>query len=237
MTGVMINPVFLGYQDLGIDWESAAGWAQVVNQAAGQMASGQGLTVSGISSSVTNQALAEAGRWAADQPMVRVNRARGAALIEYGYDWIDALDRWQPYIFTGSTAAALASSFALWKRRRVPEAWVVYLPLLGLSGGLAWLMRPAALRPAPAPVPVSAQKSAPEPSVGPVGPISAPAASTAPGPPGTLQQFLGWLDRRVAKLTTKQPGWEPQAYTRLARDLGWSTIPSYVQGFLTRNAL
>lgn len=194
-----------------LDWESAAGWAEVINQAA------QGLTTgssSGIASSVAQQALSEAGRWAADQPRVRVNRARGAALIDYGYDWIDSLEKWRPFIFTGSSLAAGAAGFTLWKRRKVPEAWMVYLPLTLLSGGLAWLLRPSALRPPPAPPP-----------------------QTVKEPSKTLQQFLGWLDGRVQKLTVKYPGWEPRAYTQLAQDLGWSTIPPYVTGFLNRNAL
>jgi hypothetical protein len=223
-----------------VDWESAAGWTSVINQAAQGLTSGTAST-SSIGSAVVKQSLAEAGRWAADQPMVRVNRARGAALIDYGYEWIETLDRWRPYIFTGSTVAAGLSAFALWKRKRIPEAWVVYLPLLGISGGLAWLLRPAALRPPPAPLPVSLQNSSQAAPVASQRSISglgaSPAPQEAPKATGTLQQILGWLDRRAAKLAVKEPGWEPQAYARLARDLGWSTMPSYVTGFLNRNAL
>lgn len=223
-----------------VDWESAAGWAQVVNRAAQGLTTGTAST-SSIGSSIVQQSLAEAGRWAAEQPLVRVNRARGAALIDYGYDWIETLDRWRPYIFTGSAVGAGLSAFALWKRKRIPEAWVVYLPLLGVSGGLAWLLRPAALRPPPAPLPTSLQKSPEASTRASSGAISGLGATQGPPPPpkptGTLQQILGWLDRRAAKLAVKEPGWEPQAYTRLARDLGWDTMPSYVTGFIRRNAL
>jgi hypothetical protein len=196
-----------------LDWERASGWMGVVNQAASQAVTGTATTGS-VTGVIAQQALVEAARVSTEQPIVRVNRARGAALIDKGYGALGTYDALKPYIFAASLAGAIGAGYMVRKRRRVPEAWPLYSVLGVLAAGVAWVTRPEFLRPAPAPVP----------------------ANTDPSSSG-LQTLLGWLDRHAAAKATSDPGWEARAYRRLAADLGFGTMPPYAETLLTRNSL
>jgi len=183
-------------------------WSSIVDQA---------LTAAGgASGRLSQEVLKQAARYATDQPMVTVNRARSAALVDYGYHQFDRWERWQPFVFGASGTIAIVSVAMLYRRWRVPEAALVYAVSAGLNSGIAWLTRPSALRPAPAPAP-------------PMPPGEAP-------PPQPLQQVLGWLDRRVGRLNASDPGWETQTWERLAHDLGFGTMDPYARTLLTRHA-
>ena len=199
------------------DWESAATWLQVVNQATSQVAKGTA-TMTSLSGTVAAGALNEAARVGVEQPLIRVNRARSAALLDKGYQLMAWYEGWRPWIFLVAAASAGASGYMVWRRKRVPEAWPLYLVIGGVAAGVAWITRPEGLRAAPAPVPPTPE-------------------NLANPPPGTLQQILGWLDRHVAQRSQQQPGWEAGTFRRIAGDLGFDTMPQYAETFLTRNSL
>lgn len=187
-------------------------WSTIVDQA---------MTVAGkiggeASGRLSQEMLTQAARYATDQPLVTVNRARAGALVDYGYDQFDRWERWRPIVFAASLALAGISGAMLYRRWRVPEAAVVYTTSTLMNLGIAWFTRPDALRPPPAPTP-------------PLAPGEAP-------PPEPLQQVLGWLDRRVERLNGTEPGWESRTWERLAQDLGFGTMDPYARTLLTRNA-
>lgn len=197
----------------GDDWyDTASGFADLVGKAAKQAAAG-GLTPGKLGGALAQQVLNEAASSAADTPLVQVNRARAAALVDYGYDKLDQYDRWRPYIFAGSAGTCALSVAAVIKRRKIAEAWPLYLVLAAMSGGLAWVTRPGWLRGAPAPLPTKQTDS-----------------------PSSLNTMVGWLDRRVDQNTHQQPGWEAETWQRVAQDVGFSTIPPYAQKFFTANS-
>lgn len=207
---------------LAADWASPTTYMDLVNQAASSV-TGTDLDFSDVGSALANRALVEAAEWSVDKPLVRVTRARGAAMTDYGYRLLAAYERWRPTIFATSAAVCGLSLGMGYVRRRIPEGWVVYGILAGVSGTLAWFTRPDAFRPPPAPLP----------------PSVAGLAGTAPPKeaPGALARFLGWLDRRVQLMSTEQPGWEAQTYSRLSRDLGFGTMSPAVRVLLTQDSL
>jgi len=168
---------------------------------------------------VASGAVDTAAGLAAEQPLVRVNRARAAAGIDYGYEKLEVYEKWRPLIFLGACAGTAASGFALWKRKKIGEAWATYLTTGGVSAAVAWFTRPDFLRPAPAPVPVATPGEPP--------PTSTPA----------MQQVLGWLDRRVQANNLNRPGWETRTWQRVARDLGFGTLKPPASTLLTRNSM
>lgn len=158
---------------------------------------------------LTSAALNSVATAATMNPTVLQDRARAAAVLNLGYSSLDTYDSMQPILFWGSLVGAIASSYAGAKRRKVPEAVSLYT-LTGLTcGAVAWLTRPAFLRPAPTP---------------------AEAAATTPA----TGAAIGWMDARVAKLNASQPGWEAQTWRRFAQDAG--TNDPAVITILTRNS-
>lgn len=179
-------------------------------KAATHQAAEHGITPGSIGGAVSRAALTEAAEWAAKKPLVRVNRARAAALVDYGYQTMDWYDLWRPYIFVGAAGFFLASLGALAYRRKTAEAWPLYLVAAGSSGTLAWFTRPMIMRRAPAPLPTK-----------------------DPSSPSSLNYAVGWLDDRVKTKSRIDPGWEARTWQRVAQDLGWSTMPSYAREFFT----
>lgn len=158
---------------------------------------------------LTSAALNSVATAATTNRTVLQDRARAASVLDLGYSTADAYDTWQPVLFWGSLVALIASSYAGAKRKKVPEAVTLYT-LTGLSSAaMAWITRPAFLRPTPTPAQATA---------------STPAMGAA----------IGWMDARVAKLDATKPGWEKAAWTRLAQESG-ATDPSVIT-LLTRNA-
>jgi hypothetical protein len=202
---------------LGLDFTS------LVQQAASIVPGG--LNLAGISSSVTTQVLSEAAKYAADLPQVRVNRARAAALVDYGYEKLDQYSAIKPYVFWGSTAGLVACGYMGWKRRKIPEAVALYSVLGVLAAGVAYLTRPDTARPPPAPMPATASIPAP----------SAPGEPPKPAPKA-LPQVLGWLDRRVEARSQVRPGWEAATLRRVAKDLGFATLGVAAETAITRNS-
>ncbi len=157
----------------------------------------------------TSTALNSVATAATQNPTVLQDRARAASVLDLGYSTADAYDDWQPFLFWGSVAGVIASSYAGAKRKKVPEAVTLYA-ITGIgSAVMAWLTRPAYLRPKPTPAQAAA---------------STPAMGAA----------IGWMDARVAKLDATKPGWEKAAWQRFAHESG-STDPAVIT-LLTRNA-
>lgn len=176
-----------------------------------------GLDTGRVTGQLSSAAISSAAEYATNRDDVRVNRARAAAAVDYGYDKMEQYERWRPTIFVASSAVCALSLALMFKRRRVPEAYVVYLTSAAASAGMAWFSRPDALRPAPAPMP-------------PLPPGQEP-------PPGAMAQVLGWLDRRVQANTSADPGWEARTWRRVARDLGYGTLDPHTEVLLVRNSL
>lgn len=166
-----------------------------------------------ITADLQNRAIDAFVRTTAAQPMVQDNRARTAAAVDYVYDAIETYERWRPTLFALASVGALASAAMAYRRRKVPEAWALYLTTLGLSGATAWATRPAALRGEPAPVPP------PDPNL--------PASGTS-----TMAQILGWADRRADRLDQTEPGWQVRTWRRLAHDLGFGTMNQHARTLL-----
>lgn len=193
-----------------------------------------------LTDAMTAVALQQAADYATRSTTMVVNRARAAALADYGYEKMQQFESYQPLIFAVS-ASTLGISVAMGiRRRRVPEALALYSTLGLLSAGMAWFTRPAALRPAPAPIPAAVLNPAAVVAPPPAAP-GQPAPEVLPVPPapidpGLFAQVLGWLDRRVAERSASNPGWEAGTWHRLAYDLGLGTITSPVNTLLTRNS-
>lgn len=209
--------------------------SSLVKQAA-SVVQGSGINIAGISSSVTSQVLGEAVKYATDLPQVQVNRARAAALIDYGYEKLDQFSSVKPYVFWSSTAGLVACGYMGFRRRKIPEAVALYSVLGVISAGLAYLTRPDALRPQPAPMPASAT-AAPVPAAPAPSPTtSAPVLEATKPAPKALPQVLGWLDRRVVARSAIKPGWEATTLRRVAKDLGFAKLGSAVETAITRNS-
>lgn len=159
---------------------------------------------------LTTTLLQSAAETATGLPVVQQNRARMAAVVNAGYAAIDTYAKVQPYLFVAGVLGAIASGMALTRRRKVGEAYPLYLGAGIASAGLAWFTRPASLRSA-APVP-------------------------PPGGTPATAQALAWIDGRVATKSAQQPGWETATWSRLASDLGQGTLNPAVQTLLTHNA-
>lgn len=196
--------------------ETAGSFARLVADTASKSITGENFSIGGISGAVSQQVLSAAARKAAQYPKVQVNKARAAAVADYGYEKLEMYEAWRPTIFATSSAACLVSVAMGVKRRKVPEAIALYSLSAALTGTLAWLTRPDALRPAPAPMPP--QETDPDQPVEPR--------------PGAMAQVLGWVDRRVDRLNTTEPGWQPRTWQRLAADLGFGTIKPPVSDLL-----
>ena len=157
----------------------------------------------------TSTALNSVATVATVDPTVLQDRARAASVLDLGYSALDTYDSLQPILFWGSLAGLIASGYALKRRRKVPEAATLYT-VTGISSAImAWITRPAFMRPAPTP---------------------AQAAASTPA----LGAAIGWMDNRVTKLNASQPGWERTTWQRLAQDVG-TTDPA-VLTLLTKNA-
>ncbi len=162
---------------------------------------------------LTSAALNSVATVATTNQNVLQDRARAAAVVDLGYTGLDIYDSWQPVLFWGSVAGLIASSYAGTKRRKVPEAVTLYA-ITGISSALvAWITRPAFLRPTPTPAQAAAQATASTPALG---------------------AAVGWLDARVAKNDAARPGWERATWSRMAQDVG-TTDPAVIT-ILTRNA-
>ncbi len=157
----------------------------------------------------TSTALNSVASVATVNPTVLQDRARAASVLDLGYSAVDVYDTWQPLLFWGSIVGVIASGYAGTKRRKVPEAVTLYTITGVGSAVMAWLTRPAFLRPVPTP----AQAAASTPAVG---------------------AAIGWMDDRVAKLNASQPGWEQTTWRRFAQDVG-TTDPAVIT-LLTKNA-
>lgn len=144
---------------------------------------------------ISSAALSSVARVATANPTVLQDRARAAVVLDAGYGWIDTYDALQPVLFWGSVLGAIASGYALAKRRKVPEAVTLYTSAEIACLATAWLTRPAWLRPTP----TAEQAAASSPAVG---------------------NLMAWMDKRVAENTASKPGWERAAWSRLEQDAG-----------------
>lgn len=160
---------------------------------------------------LSSAALTTVAKAATADPTVLQDRARAAAVLDAGYSAVDTYDAVQPVLFWGSILGAIASGYALAKRRKVPEAVTLYTATELACIATAWLTRPAWLRPAPTPA-------------------QAQVAQTSPG----MANLLGWVDKRVATNNATRPGWEGAAWTRFEQDAG-ITDPS-ISALLTTNS-
>ncbi len=160
---------------------------------------------------ITSAALQTVARGATANPTVLKDRARAAVLVDEGYGYLDAYDAMQPVLFWGSVIGAIASGYALKKRRKLPEAATLYSITGVVSLATAWLTRPAWLRPTPAP----------------------DVAVAAAGTPA-MANLLGWLDKKVEDKSAEKPGWEKAAWLRLEQDMG--TTDQAITTLLTANA-
>lgn len=204
-------------------------WQLLVDRTAQAVETGTGMALPDVGRSLTDKVLLEAARWTTDRDSVIVNRARSAALADYGYEKLAVYYKWRPVIFASSAAVSAISLAMAWRRRRVPEALILY-GLSGIfSGAVAYTTRPNLLRPAPAPLPPVAQTPAPVP------PEAIAAGAPPPADPSAVAQFMGWLDSRISKLNRTRPGWEAQTWHRVAHDLGYGTLNPHVAMLLTRN--
>lgn len=204
-------------------------WGLLVDRANSSLQRNTGMTLPGVTASLTNQVLEEATKWTTDRESVIVNRARSAALADYGYEKLATYYKWRPTIFASSAAVSAISATMAWKRRRVPEAIILYGLSSLFSGAVAWFSRPNALRPAPAPMPPAAQEPAPVPQE------AIEQGAPPPAEPSAVAEFLGWLDARVKRLNQARPGWESQTWQRVAHDLGYATLNPHVAILITRN--
>jgi hypothetical protein len=172
-----------------------------------------GIDWSKIGGDLGGQALNQAAQAAVGVPSVTVNRARVAAAVDAAYAAADQYQEVKPGLFVAGVVGALASGYALSKRRKNPEAVTLY-SLTGLASlAVAWFTRPDALvRAAPAP------------------------AQADPNAPGFVKSGLSWADARVARRSAEAPGWEARALTRLMGDLGTGTMAPAVTTLLTKNA-
>jgi hypothetical protein len=159
---------------------------------------------------LSSAALSTVARSAASNPVVLQDRARAAAVLDAGYGWLDTYEALQPVLFWGSVFGAIASGYALAKRRKVPEAVTLYTASELACLATAWMTRPAWLRPAPSPAEAAA------------------AASSSPA----VAQLIGWMDKRVVDNSASRPGWERLAWSRLGHDAG-ITDPSITALLLT----
>lgn len=115
---------------------------------------------------------------------------RVAVLLKMG---LDGYDRWQaakPLLFWGGLIGATVSAAALYKRRRTPEAYPLYLATLAASLAAAWVGRPGARPPPPAP------------------------GQPAPAGPG----LLGWVDAKRAEFAAEDPQWVRTTLDRARRN-------------------
>jgi hypothetical protein len=160
--------------------------------------------------------------WVADEaastPAVIINRARIAAVVDAGYSAADRYAAIKPGLFVAGLVGALVSGYALSRRRKNPEAVVLYAISSIASLAVAWVSRPDAL-------------------VG-AAPAAAPAAASEPGSKssGFFKSSINWADGRVALRTATQPGWESATFNRLMRDLGHGTMKPAISTFLTKNS-
>lgn len=161
---------------------------------------------------LSSAALSTVAKAVTADPTVLQDRARAAAVLDAGYSAADTYDTLQPVLFWGSVLGAIASGYALTKRRKVPEAVTLYTVSELACLATAWLTRPSWLRPAPTP---------------------AQAAAEAQGSPA-IANLIGWMDKRVADNNAERPGWEAAAWQRFERDAG-VTDPS-INVLLTSNA-
>ncbi len=162
---------------------------------------------------VGSAAMQSAAAGLVQSPEYLQNRERLAAVTELGYEVMDFYDAYQPVLFILGLLGTAIGGTALAKRRTNPEAVALYGISTVVSAAVAWLTRPAFLRPAPAPVPEGAVSS-----------------------PGALGETLGWLDHRAAGLTAAKPGWEAQTLARLLGDLGTGTLDPASQTLITANS-
>ena len=146
---------------------------------------------------LSSAALTTVAKAATANPMVLQDRARAAAVLDAGSSAADTYDAIQPVLFWGSVLGAIASGYALAKRRKVPEAVTLYTASELACIATAWLTRPAWLRPTPPPE---------------------QAATAAKSP--ALASLIGWMDKRVADNTAARPGWERATWTRFEADAG-----------------
>lgn len=158
-------------------------------------------------------AATQAAEAAVAVPEVRINRARAASAAQLGYSAVDQFNDSKPVLFIVGLVGAAASGYGLYKRRKVPEACVLYALTGILSAGLAYVSKPAAVTSA-APTPAAADPQA----------------------PSAVRRMLAWLDARADRLSQEQPGWESRTLGRLWGDVGLGTMNPAVQVLLTKNS-
>lgn len=163
---------------------------------------------------LASAAMNTAAQAATNTAAYRINRARIASLVHLGYSGLDTYEAARPGVFLASLAAALGSGYGLAKRRKKsPETGILYGITLVASLGAAWVTRPGWLLPAPE-----------------------ASAQVDPNAPGIIKQTIGSIDRRVQRLSQREPGWEGRTLVRLWGDLGSGTIPPVAATLLTRHA-
>lgn len=115
---------------------------------------------------------------------------RVAVLLKIGLDGYDSWQRAKPVLFWGGMVGAAVSAAALYKRRRTPEAYPLYVATLVASLAAVWVGRPGARTAAPAP------------------------GQPAPAGPG----LLGWVDAKRAEFAARDPQWVRTTIDRARRN-------------------
>lgn len=188
----------------------------------GSMMPGIGIDLNSIISSVSSAAsaggstqsalLAPAADMVVGLPAYRTNRERVAVMADVGYGLMDKYQAAKPSLFVIGIIGMLASGFALYKRKKVPEAVTLYTSSLIASGALTWFTRPVSS--------ASVEKTPP------------PASN--PNSPTAMKRGLEWMDKKAAANTASSPGWESRTLTRLWSDFGGGSGDPAVNVLLTK---
>lgn len=114
-------------------------------------------------------------------------RERLAVVLKQGFGAYDAYVAAQPWIFGAGLLAMGVSGVMLWKRRRTPEAYALYLTTFVVGAAAAWFARPF--------------DSA----------AAAPGAKQAGGP-----TILDRLDAKRREYAAEDPRWADRTWARVA---------------------
>jgi|SRR5690606_33086442 len=138
------------------------------------------------------------------QPEYVVNRDRAGALLHDGFATYDAYVKAKPFIFTGSLIGMAGSAY-MWNKRKKHGSEAITAWGVAFLGfaATAWMTRPG----------------------GGSTDVSTPAA------PGT--GFIGYVDKRVAKLSAQDPSFADKAFDRLVSNPSvqpqWAALHPVIQ--------
>jgi hypothetical protein len=114
-------------------------------------------------------------------------RERLAVVLRQGFGAYDAYVAAQPWIFGAGLLAMGVSGVMLWKRRRTPEAYALYVTTFIIGAAAAWFARPF---------------------------TSAPASPGAPTPGGPT--IIDRLDAKRREYAAEDPRWADRTWARVA---------------------